>query len=198
MSNNRNRLTLRPKKEFFTKEELTSYIENQINILKDLNPILENTYLIKIESEALDSWKHYYASIDCFMEDASNLLSFPNMFIWPKVVNDRIQVYIALQTQNIRQGKKFLEGFALEYLWPLQNSNFKVEQIKNLSVVMDHLLSIKNKVDKSKVNLTKYSKKYEMIENLFEERDTISEVKQKLYKQLNKINKFKKKYQGGK
>ena len=196
MFGNKNSLTLRPKKEFYTKEELSNYIDLQINNLKQINPILENTYLIKIESSKLNSWLDYFASVDCFVADVNDLLLEPNMVIWPKVVKNRIQVYIALQTQNSKQNKEFLENLVIDYVWPFPQTKFKIQKIKNLSILIENFKSIKNKNNNSKSNLTKYSKKYEIILNFFDYAETIEEAKQKLYNQLYKIKKFEKRYKG--
>ena len=52
MKNTKMDLAQCPKSEYFTKTELISYIDNEINKLKIINPILENATLIKIESQS--------------------------------------------------------------------------------------------------------------------------------------------------
>ncbi len=184
------------KKQPFTKEELTNYIDTQINIFKNLNPILNNTYLIKIDCDKITSWFDYLASIDCFIENSYNLLSCPQMFIWPKYYNGKIQVYVLIQTQNERQNKKFLEKFAVDYIWPHAETKFKIQKINNLSVVIDKLLLFKSNINNHKGNKTNYIKDSNLIFNVFEYIETIEEAKKRLYKHLSKIKKFENKYKG--
>lgn len=184
------------KEQPFTKEELSNYIDTQINIFKNLNPILNNTYLIKIDCDKITSWFDYFASIDCFIEDSYNLLSYPKMFIWPKYYNGKIQVFVLMQTQNERQNKKFLENFVLDYLWPHAETKFKVQQINNLSIVIDKLLLFKSSINKHKGNKTNYIKDSKLIFNVFEYIETIEEAKRKYYSKLHMIKKFEQKYKG--
>lgn len=193
MKNTKMDLTQCPKSEYFTKTELISYIDSEINKLKIINPILENATLIKIESQS-DSWAEYFMCRESFIDDALELLTDSYFCIWPRFLdNGKMIIYIAIKTGSKKQDHKFMKNFAMKYLWPLYCEPI-CNLICNVSEIIDLLLLFKKQVFQEEQETTKYKHDDFLIFNSLANTDDIQSTKNKLFNKLKKIEKFQNKY----
>ena len=150
-------LTQSLKREYFTKAELNSYIDDEIKKLKNINPMLENATLVKISSQS-NSMVEYFMCRENFINDSKELLNNPYFCIWPKFQdNGNLTTYLLITTGTKKQGYHFMQDFAIKYLWPI-SCEFIAKPIYNVSELINFLLQFKNQINKTEQEMTRYKK----------------------------------------
>lgn len=133
--------------DFDTKKSLLYFrVDQTIQKLKKCNPILKNTYLIKVQEDYNSI--HYTAFSNYFFETAMDQFPFSNLILYPRLIDNKTYIYILLTPEKTNCSLKFLKDFIPNCLFPYNKIKFEITKLNNLNVVLNHIIALKNEIDK--------------------------------------------------
>lgn len=140
-------IELLEEQDFDTKKSLLCFrVDQTIQKLKECNPILKNTYLIKVQHDYNSI--HYTAFSNYFFETAMEQFPFLNLILYPRLIDNKTYIYILFTPEKTNCSLKFLKDFIPNCLFPYNKIKFEITKLNNLNVVLNHIIALKNEIDK--------------------------------------------------
>ncbi len=195
MKNTKMDLAQCPKSEYYSKKELINMIDWQVAFLRTLNPILDNAYIIKIESKQADFKKKFLQRFHNFNKRI-NLLNFEFISINHCYTSkNKSKIFLLMQLFDSQQDKDFVSRF-IASCWSSKYYIQKLFRANNLGLYLDVLLNLKKKYVKQDRIETNFCKTGTSIINFVKSKQSLSlcDKKDNLNRQLEIIKNYENKY----